>query len=273
MSAIRALDPHDERHRERIELGEQLGQGARVGEVLIERVIGHRAHPSKISSGTKGVALASQDDTPRVSGHRLNGRRKLCDQRGVERVLGVRPGERDPRDLSLVDRQAYQFGHRPLTIALRPVKYRLHVNGAACDIDVPRGTTLLEALRDDLGLTATRYGCGRGQCGACYVLADGRAVASCLMSVEQASAHRIVTVEGLATGGELHPVQRAFVEEDAMQCGYCTSGMLISAVALLDGQPTPTENEVRDALAPNLCRCGVQLRAIRAVRRAAGVAP
>lgn len=149
------------------------------------------------------------------------------------------------------------------------MKYRLDVNGAVREIDVPRGTTLLEALRDDLELTGTRYGCGRGQCGACYVLADGRAVASCLMSVEQASAHRIVTVEGLTPDGALGAVQRAFVEEDAMQCGYCTSGMLISATALLQAQPRPTAEQIRDALARNLCRCGVQLRAIRAIQRAA----
>lgn len=150
------------------------------------------------------------------------------------------------------------------------MKYRLDLNGEARDLDVPRGTTLLEALRDDLGLVAARYGCGRGQCGACFVLADGRAVASCLISIEQAAAYRIVTVEGLAatTGGDA--VQRAFVAEDAMQCGYCTSGMLISAAALLGQQPSPTDDEIRDALAPNLCRCGVQLRAVRAVRRAAG---
>jgi nicotinate dehydrogenase subunit A len=156
------------------------------------------------------------------------------------------------------------------------VRYRLDVNGAAREVDVPRGTTLLDALRDDLDLVATRYGCGRGQCGACYVLADGRAIASCLMSVEQASAHRIVTVEGLGDAGApgsaatMSAVQRSFVEEDAMQCGYCTSGMLISAVALLAAQPWPTEAEIRDALVPNLCRCGVQLRAVRAIRRAAG---
>lgn len=149
------------------------------------------------------------------------------------------------------------------------MKYRIDVNGAARDLDVPRGTTLLDALRDDLGLTATRYGCGRGQCGACFVLADGRAVASCLMSVEQAVLQRIVTVEGLGDGERLGAVQRAFIEEDAMQCGYCTSGMLISATALLARQPAPEEDEIRDALAPNLCRCGVQLRAIRAVERAA----
>ena len=148
------------------------------------------------------------------------------------------------------------------------MKYRLDINGEQREIDVPRGTTLLDALRDDLGLLATRYGCGRGQCGACFVLADDRAIASCLMSVEQAAAHRLVTVEGLAAAGG-DPVQRAFIEEDAMQCGYCTSGMLISATALLTRQPSPTGDEIRDALAPNLCRCGVQLRAVRAVQRAA----
>lgn len=149
------------------------------------------------------------------------------------------------------------------------MKYRLDLNGAAREVDVPRGTTLLELLRDDLDLTATRYGCGRGQCGACYVLADGRAIASCLMSVEQASAHRIVTVEGLATDGELGAVQRAFVEEDAMQCGYCTSGMIISATALLARDPESDDISIRDALVGNLCRCGVYGRAISAVRKAA----
>ena len=150
------------------------------------------------------------------------------------------------------------------------MKYRLDVNGSVRDIEAPRGTTLLEALRDDLGLVAARYGCGRGQCGACFVMADGRAVASCLISVEQAAAYRIVTVEGLAESAGGDALQRAFVAEDAMQCGYCTSGMLISAAALLQQQAFPTVDEIRDALAPNLCRCGVQLRAVRAVQRAAG---
>ncbi len=153
------------------------------------------------------------------------------------------------------------------------MKQRLAVNGSVRDVDVPRGTTLLSALRDDLGLTGARYGCGRGQCGACFVLADGRAIASCLMTVEQAAQHEITTVEGLAQGDALHPVQLAFIEEDAMQCGYCTSGMLISAVALLGAQPRPTADEIREALAPNLCRCGVQLRAVGAVQRAAEAQP
>jgi aerobic-type carbon monoxide dehydrogenase small subunit (CoxS/CutS family) len=154
------------------------------------------------------------------------------------------------------------------------VKYRLRVNRADREVDVPRGTTLLEVLRDDLGLTGTRYGCGRGQCGACYVLADSgrgpRAVASCLLAVDQAAAVEITTIEGLASDGKPSAVQDAFVAEDAMQCGYCTSGMVISAAALLATSPQPSDAEIRDALAGNLCRCGVYTRAIRAVKRAAG---
>ena len=154
------------------------------------------------------------------------------------------------------------------------MKYRLRVNRADREVDVPRGTTLLEVLRDDLGLTGTRYGCGRGQCGACYVLADSgrgpRAVASCLLGVDQAAAVEITTIEGLASDGKPSAVQDAFVAEDAMQCGYCTSGMVISAAALLVSSPQPSDAEIRDALAGNLCRCGVYTRAIRAVKRAAG---
>ncbi|HZP95700.1 MAG TPA: (2Fe-2S)-binding protein [Candidatus Limnocylindria bacterium] len=150
------------------------------------------------------------------------------------------------------------------------MKTRLRVNGTEREVDVPRRATLLSVLRDDLGLTGTRYGCGAGQCGACYVLADGRAVASCLMTVDQAAAADITTIEGLARGDRLHPVQEAFIAEDAMQCGYCTSGMIISAAALLARDPRPSDASIRDALAPNLCRCGVYVRAIRAVKRAAG---
>ena len=152
------------------------------------------------------------------------------------------------------------------------MKLTLRVNGTDRDIDVPRRTTLLTALRDDLGVTGARYGCGAGQCGACYVLANGRAVASCLLPVEQAAALEITTVEGLATDGNLTSLQRAFVAEDAMQCGYCTSGMLISATALLRADPRPSDAAIRDALATNLCRCGVYTRAIRAIKRAADAA-
>jgi nicotinate dehydrogenase subunit A len=149
------------------------------------------------------------------------------------------------------------------------VKLALSVNGERRDIDVPPNTTLLSVLRDDLNLTGTRYGCGRGQCGACYVIADSRAVASCLLTADQAARMEITTIEGLSNGETLHPVQKAFVDEDAMQCGYCTSGMVISAAALLGRDPSPDETSIRDALAGNLCRCGVYGRAIRAVQKAA----
>jgi aerobic-type carbon monoxide dehydrogenase small subunit (CoxS/CutS family) len=152
------------------------------------------------------------------------------------------------------------------------MKFTLSINRAERDVDVPRRATLLSVLRNELGLTGSRFGCGAGQCGACYVLADGRAVASCLMTVEQAAAQRITTIEGVAQGDRLHPVQEAFIAEDAMQCGYCTSGMVVSAVALLGHDPHPTEAAIRDALGTNLCRCGVYVRAIRAVKRAAGSA-
>jgi aerobic-type carbon monoxide dehydrogenase small subunit (CoxS/CutS family) len=150
------------------------------------------------------------------------------------------------------------------------MKTTLRVNGESREIDVPRRTTLLTALRDDLGLTGTRFGCGAGQCGACFVLVGGRAVASCLMTVDQVADADITTVEGLASGEALTPLQQAFIEKDAMQCGYCTSGMLISATALLASDPRPSDAAIRDALAPNLCRCGVYVRAIAAVKRAAG---
>ncbi len=149
------------------------------------------------------------------------------------------------------------------------MKLSLRVNGAVRAVDVPRRSTLLSVLRDDLGLLATRFGCGVGKCGACYVLLDGDAVASCLMPVEEALDREIVTVEGLAPGKAMSSVQEAFASEGALQCGYCTSGMLISATALLAKNEHPTETDIREALAPNLCRCGVYGRAIRAVQRAA----
>ena len=152
------------------------------------------------------------------------------------------------------------------------VRFALTINGEQREVDVPRRTPLLSVLRDDLGLTGTRFGCGMGQCGACFVLAGGRAVASCLLPIEQAADAEITTVEGLARDDALHPVQRAFVELDAMQCGYCTSGMIVSAAALLARDPQPSDTAIRDALATNLCRCGVYVRAIAAVKRAAEAA-
>ena len=149
------------------------------------------------------------------------------------------------------------------------MRLALTINGTTHELDAPPSASLLSVLRDDLGLTGTRFGCGSGQCGACYVIADGRAVASCLMPARQAADRDITTIEGLAKGETLHPVQAAFIAEDAMQCGYCTSGMIISAAALLARDAAPDEAAIRDALAGNLCRCGVYGRAIRAVQRAA----
>jgi aerobic-type carbon monoxide dehydrogenase small subunit (CoxS/CutS family) len=123
-------------------------------------------------------------------------------------------------------------------------------------------------LRDDLRLTGTRYGCGHGICGACVVLVDGVATPSCRVPIEQASGHSVVTIEGLDNGGALHPVQRAFVDEDAMQCGYCTSGMILSAVALLGTTAHPSDEQIRHALNGHLCRCGVYGRIVLAVKRA-----
>jgi isoquinoline 1-oxidoreductase subunit alpha len=148
------------------------------------------------------------------------------------------------------------------------VRYALRINGRTHDVDVRADTPLLAVLRDVLDLTGTRFGCGQGACGACYVLADGRAVASCTLSVQDAAGREVTTIEGLAQNGRLHPVQQAFLDEDAMQCGYCTSGVIMSAVALLARSPRPSDDEVREALAPHLCRCGVYERMLRAVRRA-----
>ena len=149
------------------------------------------------------------------------------------------------------------------------VRIRLNINGKARDLDVPPDLTLLSALRDDLGLTGTRYGCGEGQCGACVVLVDRAAVPACMLRAQDAVGKDVMTIEGLEKDGVLHPVQRAFLEEDALQCGYCTSGIVMSAVALLERTAHPTDEEIRAALAPHLCRCGVYGRVVRAVMRAA----
>jgi aerobic-type carbon monoxide dehydrogenase small subunit (CoxS/CutS family) len=150
------------------------------------------------------------------------------------------------------------------------MRYVLTVNGEKRELDIPANVPLLWALRDDLGLTGTRYGCGLGQCGACFVIAGGRERASCLMTVDQAANEHleITTVEGLAKGDRLHSVQQAFIDEDAMQCGYCTSGMLIGAAALLMQDPHPNEATIKERMANHLCRCGVYNRVVRAVQRA-----
>jgi aerobic-type carbon monoxide dehydrogenase small subunit (CoxS/CutS family) len=145
----------------------------------------------------------------------------------------------------------------------------LKVNGVARRLEVEPEQTLLGALRDQLGLTGTKYGCGEGQCGACTVLVNGRATRSCQARVASAAGGEVTTIEGLAASGELHPVQEAFIAAGAMQCGYCTPGMILGAVALLARRPSPTEQEIGEGLEGHICRCGTYPRIVRAVGQAA----
>jgi nicotinate dehydrogenase subunit A len=148
-------------------------------------------------------------------------------------------------------------------------RVELCINGVERVIEADRETSLLTVLRNMLGLTGTHFGCGANQCGACNVLVDGRAVASCDLPIWAADGKRITTIEGLGTPEKPHPLQIAFEAEQAMQCGYCVSGILISAAALLERNPSPSAEEVQNALDRNLCRCGAHNRMVRAVLRAA----
>ncbi len=145
----------------------------------------------------------------------------------------------------------------------------LTVNGKTAATEATSDTPLLYVLRNDLGLNGPKFGCGLAQCGACMVLMDGLAIASCVTPVGKAEGKVIVTLEGLGTTDHPHPLQNAFIEEQAAQCGYCMNGMIIRSKALLDKVPDPTDEQIRIALSPNLCRCGTHLNIIRAVRRAA----
>jgi nicotinate dehydrogenase subunit A len=145
----------------------------------------------------------------------------------------------------------------------------LEVNGQKHLLDVAPETPLLYVLRNDLGLNGAKFGCGLGQCGACTVLLEGTAVLSCVLPVAQASGRKIVTLEGLGSAAKPHPLQQAFIEEQAAQCGFCANGMILQSKALLDRTPEPTDEEIRQALAGNLCRCGTHGEILRAVRRAA----
>ena len=128
----------------------------------------------------------------------------------------------------------------------------------------------MSVLRHELGLTGTKYGCGEGNCGACTVLIDGEATRSCITPVTSASGRDITTIEGLANGDELHPVQEAFVEHTAFQCAYCTSGFIMSSAALLDRNPSPSDEQIRSALSGHICRCGAYVRILKAVKSASG---
>ncbi|CAG9164397.1 (2Fe-2S)-binding protein [Cupriavidus pampae] len=148
--------------------------------------------------------------------------------------------------------------------------YQLQVNGKTQTVDLDSDTPLLYALRDNLGLHGPKFGCGLGQCGACTVLFNGTATRSCVLPVSAVGDARITTLEGLGTPEQPHPVQKAFIEEQAVQCGYCINGMVMTSVGLLAQNPKPSEAQIRDALAGNLCRCGTHSRIVRAVKRAAG---
>jgi nicotinate dehydrogenase subunit A len=148
------------------------------------------------------------------------------------------------------------------------VRIDFTVNGRPAQIETDGGTPLLSVLRDDLGLRGSKFGCGTEKCGACMVLIDGKPEYSCAREVATVAGRNITTVEGLAGNGALHPLQQAFLDEQAGQCGYCLSGMLISATALLARNTNPTRDEIVAALDPHLCRCGIHNRVIRAVQKA-----
>jgi len=145
----------------------------------------------------------------------------------------------------------------------------LTVNNRPYRLIVLPHRTLLEVIREDLGLTGTKEGCGLGECGACTILLDGKAVNSCLVLAAEADGKEVTTIEGLADGDKLHPVQQAFVEHGGLQCGFCTPGMIMSAKALLDENPTPTEEEIKQAIAGNLCRCTGYTKIIESIKAAA----
>ncbi len=150
-----------------------------------------------------------------------------------------------------------------------PKPYTLNVNGSDRKVSVDSDRSLLSVLRDELDLTGSKYGCGEGQCGACTVLLDGEATASCQTKVGEAEGKPIITIEGLATDGRLHPLQQAFLDNAAMQCGYCTPGMIVRGVGLLMKNPDPSEEEILQHMEKNICRCGTYPRIVRAVQQAA----
>lgn len=144
-----------------------------------------------------------------------------------------------------------------------------HLNGKPCRVDADPARMLLSVIRDDLGFTGTKYGCGEGQCAACTVLVEGEPVKSCITKLGAVAGKHVVTIEGLASGNRLHPVQEAFLKADALQCGWCTPGMILGAVALLEKNPHPAEAEIISGMNGHICRCGTYPRIIRAIEAAA----
>jgi isoquinoline 1-oxidoreductase subunit alpha len=149
-----------------------------------------------------------------------------------------------------------------------PGKYALLINGQSFSVEADADASLLSVLREQLDLTGTKYGCGEGQCGACTVLVDGRTHRSCTTPISTVASKQITTIEGVAQGDHLHPIQQAFLDEGAMQCAYCTSGMIMSAVFLLNNKPNPTDAEILQFMQGNICRCGTYPRIMAAIRKA-----
>jgi nicotinate dehydrogenase subunit A len=149
-------------------------------------------------------------------------------------------------------------------------KITLRVNGKNQTIDAEPDMPLLYALRNDLRLNGPKYGCGMAQCGSCTVIMDGNAIRSCVTELKAAANRPVTTLEGLGSTKKMHKIQQAFVDEQAVQCGYCINGMIMSSKALLDKNPKPTDAQIKEALAGNLCRCGTHIRILRAVKRASG---
>jgi len=151
------------------------------------------------------------------------------------------------------------------------MEIRLSINGETLQVDVDPDTPLLYVLRNDLALNSPKFGCGQAQCGSCSVLLDGVSIRSCVTPVHSAQGKKITTLEGLGTKEEPHPLQQAFIDEQALQCGYCCNGVIIAAAALLNLNPDPSEDEIRHALEGHLCRCGTHSRIIKAIRTAARI--
>jgi aerobic-type carbon monoxide dehydrogenase small subunit (CoxS/CutS family) len=154
-----------------------------------------------------------------------------------------------------------------------PSNINLLINAQTLRVDAEPNDTLLSVLREQLDLTGSKYGCGEGQCGACTVLIDGKAHRSCITPVSSVANKSVTTIEGLARGQHLHPVQQAFLDEDAMQCAYCTSGMIMSAVSLLNNKRNPSDEEILQFMQGNICRCGTYPRIVSAIRKAAASMP
>ena len=145
------------------------------------------------------------------------------------------------------------------------------LNGKSVRLEADRDRSLLWVLRTDLGLTGAKYGCGEGLCGSCTVLVDNRALQSCQLTLADVNGASLTTIEGLSNNGSLHPVQQAFIDEEALQCGYCTPGMILTAIALLHKNPKPSEEEILEEMEHNLCRCGSYKRIVQAIKSAANV--